>query len=139
MSEIAEVRKLFQDLIAPDVKSVVTDLAAFKVDVAHQFPSLKESMDQQFTGAEGLAQARYIATMAKIGAIEAAASVHHESIKKELAAMEAIQTSRPEAIKKELAAMEAIQANRHETLLRALDIDKRLERVEARQAAGSAA
>jgi acetyl-CoA carboxylase alpha subunit len=121
MSEIAELRKLFQDLIAPDVKSVVTDVAALKVAVAHQFQDLKESMDQQFAGVEGLAQARYIATMAKIETIEATASAHNEEIKKELASME------------------AVQGSRHESILKALDMDERLERVEARQAAGTAA
>jgi hypothetical protein len=92
MSEIAEVRKIFQDLIAPDVKSVSTDLAA-----------LKNSIDKQFGAAEALAQARFATTLAK------------------------------------LETMEAVQTARHEAIIKALDIDKRLERIEARQAATAAA
>jgi hypothetical protein len=110
MCEIAEIRKLFQDLIAPDVKSIATDLAAFKTNVDHQFKSLKESMEARFESLEAIEQARYLAVIAKI-----------------------------EAIRIEFASSEAIHAARHEAILKALDIDKRLEKVEARQAAGTAA
>jgi hypothetical protein len=110
MSEIAEIRKLFQDLIAPDVKSIATDLAAFKTNVDHQFKALKESMETKFDALEAIEQARYLAIIAKI-----------------------------ETIRIEFASAEANHIKRHEDLLKALDIDRRLERVEARQAAGTAA
>jgi hypothetical protein len=110
MSEIAEIRKIFQDLIAPEVKSVVTDLAAFKIDVDNQFKALKESMESKFEAHEAIEQARYLAVIAKI-----------------------------ETIRIEFASAEANHIKRHEDLPKALDIDRRLEKVEARQAASSAA
>ena len=87
MSEIAEIRKIFQDLIAPDVKSVTTDVAA-----------LKTSINKQFEAAEALADPRYQVVLSK------------------------------------LETMEAIQSARHEAVLKALDIDRRLEKIEAKQA-----
>jgi hypothetical protein len=72
MSEIAEIRKLFQDLIAPDLKSL--------------------SAEQK--SAEALAQARYETVLAKLEAIDAKHTARFDQI------------------------------------LKALDIDKRMERVE---------
>ncbi len=91
MSEIAEIRKIFQDLIAPDVKSIGTELTSFK-----------GSVDKQFAAAEALAQARYTTVLAK------------------------------------LETMEVVQTARHDAIIKALDIDKRLEKIEARQAASAA-
>lgn len=110
MSEIAEIRKLFQDLIAPNVKSITTDLAAFKASVDLQFKALKETIDIKFSSTEAVEQARYLAVSAKI-----------------------------ETIRIEFASAEANHLKRHEDILKALDIDKRLERVEARQATTTAA
>lgn len=110
MSEIAEIRKLFQELIAPDVKSIATDLAAFKIHVDHQFKTLKESIETKIEALESVEQARYLAVSAKI-----------------------------ETIRVEFASAEAKHIARHEAIFRALDIDRRLDRVEARQAAGTAA
>jgi ERCC4-type nuclease len=88
MSEIAELRKVFQDLVAPDLKAIQADLS-----------SLKSSVDKQFASVEAIAQARNATLLAK------------------------------------LETMEAIQNARHEAIMKALDIDKRLERIEAREAA----
>jgi len=110
VSEIAELRKLFQDLIAPDVKSVVTDLAAFKTHVDSQFKSLKESIEAKFDAVGAIEQAKYLTVIAKI-----------------------------EAIRIEFASAEANHIKRHEALLKALDLEKRIERVEGRQSAGTAA
>ncbi len=99
MGEVAEIRKIFQDLIAPDVKSIATDVAAFKAGV-----------DKQFRNAADLATARYEVVVAKMETMEA-----------------------------KLTSMETTHAIRHEAILKPLDIDKRLEKIEARQAAGTAA
>jgi ERCC4-type nuclease len=88
MSEIAELRKVFQDLVAPDLKAIQADLS-----------SLRSSVDKQFASVEAIAQARNATLLAK------------------------------------LETLEAIQNARHEAIMKALDIDKRLERIEAREAA----
>jgi hypothetical protein len=110
MSEIAEIRKIFQDLIAPDVKSIATELTAFKSSVDKQFAAV----DKQFAAAEALAQARYTTVLAKLETMEARVDGRLENL-------------------------ETVQSARHEAIMKALDIDKRLEKVEARQAATAAA
>jgi hypothetical protein len=110
VSEIAEIRKLFQDLIAPDVKSIATDLAAFKISVDQQFKALKESVEAKLEAMEAVEQARYLAVISKI-----------------------------ETIRVEFASAEANHVARHEAILKALDIDRRLEKIEARQAEITAA
>ena len=75
-----------------------------------RFDALKDSIDKRFDAVDALEQARYATLIAKI-----------------------------EAIRTEFASTEAISSARHDAILKALDIDKRLERVKARQAAGTAA
>jgi Lon protease-like protein len=95
MSEIAELRKVFQDLVAPDLKAIQAELSSLKASVDKQFANV----DKQFASVEAIAQARNATLLAK------------------------------------LETMEAIQNARHEAIMKALDIDKRLERIEAREAA----
>jgi len=82
MSEIAEIRRIFQDLIAPDMKSILTELKA----------------------SETLAEARYQTVLAKLEVLEA-----------------------------KMKTAEVSNSARLDEIAKALDIDKRLERVEARQ------
>ncbi len=82
MSEIAEIRRIFQDLIAPDMKFIVTELKA----------------------SEALAEARYQTMLVKLEVIEA-----------------------------KMKTAEVSNAARFDEITKALDIDKRLERVEGRQ------
>jgi hypothetical protein len=88
MSEVAKLRKVFQDLVAPGSEGVQAELN-----------NLKISTDKPFAGVEAIAQARNATLLAK------------------------------------LETMEGIQNARHESVVKALDIDKRLERIEAREAA----
>lgn len=110
MSEIAEIRKIFQNLIAPAVKSVITDVSG-----------LKNSVDKQFSSAEALAQARYDTVLAKL-----------EAMDRRLETLSFRVDGRFETF-------EAVQSARHEAIIKALDIDKRLEKVEARQASQAVA
>jgi hypothetical protein len=110
MSEIAEIRKIFQDLIARDVKSIATELASFKSSVDKQFAAV----EKQFVAAEALAQARYTTVLAKLETMEA-------------------------KVEGKLETFEAVQSARHEAITKALDVDRRLEKIEARQAATAAA
>jgi len=67
-------------LIAPGLKSVATDLAAFKTGVDHQFKALKESMEAKFDALEAIEQAGYMAVIAKIETIRiefASAEANH--------------------------------------------------------------
>jgi hypothetical protein len=82
MSEIAEIRRIFQDLIAPDMKSIMTQMKASKK----------------------LAEARYQTVLAKLEVLEA-----------------------------KMKTTEVSNAARFDEITKALDIDKRLERVKARQ------
>jgi uncharacterized protein YqgV (UPF0045/DUF77 family) len=82
MSEIAEIRRIFQDLIAPDMKSIRTELKA----------------------SETLAEARYQTVLAKLEVLEA-----------------------------KMKTAEVSNSARFDEIAKALDIEKRLERVEARQ------
>jgi hypothetical protein len=82
MSEIAELRRIFQDLIAPDMKSIMTGLRA----------------------SETSAEARYQTVLAKLEVLEA-----------------------------KMKTAEVTKTGRFDEIAKALDIDKRLERVEARQ------
>jgi hypothetical protein len=86
MGAVEDVRKAFQDIVAPDLK-------ALQVEVKEGFAS----MDKQFVSVEKLA------------------AIRHELVLAEL------RTS--------LAIAEA----RHEAILKALDIDRRLDRIEARK------
>jgi hypothetical protein len=56
------------------------------------------------------------------------------SVEKQFAAAEKVTAIRHELVLAELGTAQAIAEPRHDAILRALDIDKRLERVEARQA-----
>ena len=84
MGAVEEVRKAFQDIVAPDLR-------ALQVEVKEGFAS-----------------------------VERVAAIRHELLLAELRTALTLAQSR------------------HEAILRALDIDKRLERVEARQAAQQA-
>jgi Xaa-Pro aminopeptidase len=59
-------------------------------------------------------------------------------VKDGFASVERVAAIRHELVLAELRTAQAIAESRHEAILRALDIDKRLERVEARQAAQQA-
>jgi len=61
------------------------------------------------------------------GCAEAVARMRHEII-----------MVRMDTIEARLSAMQTAEANRHRTLMWTIDIERRLERVEARQAAGTA-
>jgi hypothetical protein len=87
MGAFEDVRKAFQDVVAPDLK-------ALQVEVKEGFASV----DKQFASVEKLAAVRH------------------------------------DLLSAELRNAQTIAESRHEAILKALDIDKRLERVEARQA-----
>ena len=91
MGAVGDVRKVLQDIVAPDLK-------ALQVEVKEGFASV----DKQFASIEKLAAIRHDLLLA------------------------------------ELRNAQMISESRHEAILKALDIDKRLERVEARQASQQA-
>jgi hypothetical protein len=60
------------------------------------------------------------------------------SVEKQFVAIERVTAIRHELLLAELRTAQVIAESRHEAILKALDIDKRLERVEARQASQQA-
>jgi len=52
MSAVDDTRKLLQDLVAPDLKSIQTEIHA----LSERVNSLEKSMDQRFTAAEEIAK-----------------------------------------------------------------------------------
>ena len=92
MSIVEEVRKAFQDVLAPDLKA----------------------LDARLTALEG-------------------------ALKEGFASEERVAAARHELILAELRTAKAIADSRHEAVLKALDIDKRLEKVEAKQTAQAVA
>ena len=86
MSIVEDVRKAFQDVLAPDLKALDARLTA-----------LESALKEGFASEERVAAARH------------------------------------ELILAELRTARAIADSRHEAVLKALDIDKRLEKIEAKQ------
>jgi hypothetical protein len=91
MGAVEDVRRAFQDIVAPDLK-------ALQVEVKEGFASVEKPF----------------------ASIEKLAAVRHDLLLAELRNAQMIAESR------------------HEAILKARDIDKRLERVEARQASQQA-
>ncbi len=92
MSIVEEVRRAFQDVLAPDLKALDARL-----------PALEGALKEGFASEERVAAARH------------------------------------ELILAELRTAKTIADSRHEAVLKALDIDKRLEKVEAKQTAQAVA
>jgi hypothetical protein len=65
MSAVDDTRKLLQDLVAPDLKSIQTEIHA----LSERVNSLEKSMDQRFTAAEEIAKIRHELILANLSAV----------------------------------------------------------------------
>lgn len=93
MGAVEDVRKAFQDIVAPDLKALQVEVKEGFASVDKQFAAVKDG----FFSAE------------KVAAI------------------------RQELVLAELRTSLAVAEARHEAILKALDIDRRLDRIEARK------
>lgn len=103
MSEIAEIRKLFQDLIAPDLKAIQVKQELLEKNMNERFSMMEKSMSERLTGIEKIMDERLAALHHRLGAVEAVSEARH-----------------------------VIVLAKFDMLEKMLDIDRRLQRVEER-------
>jgi hypothetical protein len=65
MSVIQDSRKLFQDLVAPDLKAILAQISGLAERMTH----LGKSMEQRFSSAEEVAEIRHDLLLANFGAV----------------------------------------------------------------------
>jgi cell division septum initiation protein DivIVA len=76
MIAVDDTRKLLQDLVAPDLKSIQTEIHALSERVnslektmEQRFSASDKSMDQRFTAAEEIAKIRHELILANLSAV----------------------------------------------------------------------
>jgi tetrahydromethanopterin S-methyltransferase subunit G len=128
MGTIEDLRKVIQDFVAPDLKALATRLDA-----------LEKHVDERFAAAEKTANARFDAVYARFDVVDArfdAMSTRLDTLEKRI---DERFTAAEKQVDLKFQTLSNQMAANHAALMQALDLDRRMERVEAKLAAGQPA
>jgi hypothetical protein len=140
MSTLEDARKLVQDIVSPDLKALSTRVDALEANMKQRFDSVEKlaearhdlmllRMDAGFASSDAKSAAGFAAVEARFAATDAKSAAGFAAIEARLVAADAKSAAEFVAIEARFAAADA----RFEAILKAINVDRRLELLEAAQ------